>query len=157
VLADIDDTTYDASSQRTSAAKRRAMDADFARQRQREEERERFAREAEDRAEAERQPALAARPYPVRLLEQRCTACHAAGHYMEQSHTLPGWWFVVLRMKVLNAAELDGAEMSVLANHLTRIRPASGAEAALEYAALPLLLTLPLAAGWGWRRTRRQR
>ena len=48
---------------------------------------------------------------------------------MEQSHTLPGWWFVVLRMKFLNAAEIEGAEMSVLATHLTQIRPAAGGEA----------------------------
>lgn len=156
-LADIDDSAYDTSSQRVSAAKRRAMEADFARERQHEAERERLVREADARAEAERQAALAARPYPVRLLEQRCTACHAAGHYMEQSHTLPGWWFVVLRMKYLNQAELDGAEMSLLATHLTRIRPAVGTEAALEYSALPILLTLPFAAGWGWRRLRRRR
>ena len=157
VRADIDDSAYDTASQRISAAKRRDMEADFARERQREADRERLEREAEARAEAGRQAALAARPYPVRLLEKRCTACHAAEHYMGQSHTLPGWWFVVLRMKVWNAAELDGAEMSVLATHLTQIRPAAGTDAALEYAAIPLLLTLLFAAGWGWRRVHRQR
>jgi hypothetical protein len=157
VRADIDDSAYDTASQRISAVKRRAMEADFALERQREAERERIEQEAEARAEAERQAALAARPYPVRLLEQRCTACHGAGHYMEQSHTLPGWWFVVLRMKVLNAAELDGAEMSLLATHLTQIRPAAGVDALTEYATLPFFLALPFAAGWGWRRVRRLR
>lgn len=156
VLADIDDSAYDTSSQRISAVKRRAMDAEFAEERQREEERERLEREAAARAEVERQVALAARPYPERLLEKRCTACHVADHHMAQSHTLPGWWFVLIRMKYLNAAELDGAEMSVLALHLAEIRPAAGTEAVLEYLALPTFLLLPFVAGWGWRR-RRQR
>ena len=152
--ADIDDSAYDTASQRVSTAARRAMDAELAQEKAKELAREREEREAEARAQAEREAALAARPYPVRLLEQRCTACHAAGHYMEQSHTLPGWWLVVLRMKVLNAAELDGAEMSVLAAHLTQLRPAAGIDAALEYAALPLLLAFPFVGWWGWRRLR---
>jgi hypothetical protein len=156
VAADIDDSSYDTHSESVSAAARQAMDARLAQERQREEERERREREAEAREEAARQAALAARPYPVRLLEQRCTACHASTHYMEQSHTLPGWWFVVVRMKYLNGAELAPAEMPILAAHLSEIRGAAGLEAALEYAALPTLLALPWVTAVLWRRRGRR-
>lgn len=154
--ADVDDSAYDTATQRASPAARRAMDQQFERERKLEEARD--AREREEAAAnaAARLAELAARPYPVRLLESRCTACHKAGHYMEQSHTLPGWWFVVLRMKYLNDAELEAADIPVLASHLTAIRGAGGLVAVLEYAALPALLAASLLAG-GWFRRRRAR
>ena len=154
--ADVDDSAYDTATQRASPAARRAMDQQFERERKLEEARD--AREREEAAAnaAARLAELAARPYPVRLLESRCTACHKAGHYMEQSHTLPGWWFVVLRMKYLNDAELEAADIPVLATHLTAIRGAGGIVASMEYAALPALLAASLLAG-GWFQRRRAR
>ena len=155
-IADVDDSAYDTATQRTTSAARRAMDQQFERERKLEEARDGREREEVAANAAARLAELAARPYPVRLLESRCTECHKAGHYMEQSHSLPGWWFVVLRMKYLNDAELEIADIPVLASHLTAIRGAGGLVAVVEYAALPALLAASLLAG-GWVQRRRVR
>lgn len=134
------------------------MDQQFERERKLEEARD--AREREEAAAnaAARLAELAARPYPVRLLESRCTACHKAEHYMEQSHSLPGWWFVVLRMKYLNDAELEIADIPVITSQLTEVRGAGGLVAVLEYAALPALLAASILVGrWFQRRQDRAR
>jgi hypothetical protein len=60
----------------------------------------RAAREAQRlaRKRTEEDEARAARPYGERLLEARCTVCHAAANYETKRHTRLGWWLVVLRM-----------------------------------------------------------
>lgn len=156
-LADIDDSAYDIASKRISADKRRAMEADIEREQKREEERARLVREATARAEAERQATLAARPYPVRLLEKRCTVCHAENRYREKAHTWPGWLLVVMRMRYLNDAIIEPAELSTVVSHLAAEHPAEGLDVVLEYAALPVAALLAGGVIWlgGLRRRRR--
>jgi hypothetical protein len=152
---DVDDASYDASSQRLSVEKRRTLEADFEQEQKREEERERKAREAAAREASERQAALAARPYSVRLLEKRCTACHDDTNYRQQAHTAPGWFLVVLRMKYLNGASIEHDELSIIANQLATEHPANGLVALLEYATLPTALGLMAGvASFVWRRRR---
>ena len=108
-------------------------------------------RRAQDAAE------LAQRPYPQRLLQARCTACHLAEPFLNQTHTQLGWHVVVARMRILNRAPLTWEEQFVVAGELARLRPAAAADAIIEYGAATTLLALPLALGWGLGRWKRHR
>lgn len=155
ILSDVDDSSYNVGSNRMPPAQRHAMEQEFKRQQQDEDQRRQQALETAARQELERAAALAARPYPVRLLEARCPKCHKEMDYLEQAHTLPGWGFVVMRMKYFNGAELAHADMPVIATHLTEIRGLGGTAAVLEYAALPAVCAMPAFWIW-WRRRRKQ-
>ena len=98
--------------------------------------------EAARRAEEERQRAEAARPWPVRLTEQRCTLCHPAINITRNAHALPGWWAVALRMKYINKAAVSWDELQIIVPHLAETHPATGIDRGVEWGlALPLLLS----------------
>ena len=99
----------------------------------------------------------ARRPYPERLMESRCGACHAPDALSGAGHSWPGWYLTIARMRVLNGAPIAPAEARVLATHLATNQPASRVRALLEYAGILLLSVLPGAAWWGWRKWRRAR
>ena len=108
-------------------------------------------REAEEaqtarRAKEERRRAEEARPWPVRLTEQRCTLCHPATNYTRNAHALPGWWAVGLRMKYTNNAPLDWDELRIIVPHLAETHPATGIDHWVEWVLAYLLLTSPLTA-----------
>lgn len=150
---DIEDSAYDTGSQHLSRAARQAGEAKLARERLQEAERERREREDEARHEAERQARLASRPFNLRLTESRCTVCHAATHFQKQEHALPGWLWVVLRMKYINEAQIDINEIPVIVMYLASSHPAADAQAALEYAAASFALVgMLLPALWYRRR-----
>lgn len=113
-------------------------------------------REAERRSQAQQkrqqlEMELARRPYPQRLMEMRCGACHAADALTHIGHTWPGWFLTISRMRFLNGAAINHPEAMVLTTHLAKEQPASRVGALLEYA-LVLLLPLTLGAAWfGWR------
>jgi hypothetical protein len=90
-----------------SERERQRLQAEFARQREQEEQRARIEADKRERLAAADAARLAARPYPLRLTESRCTVCHAATHFQQQAHTWPGWLAVVLRMKCFNHASLE--------------------------------------------------
>lgn len=122
------------------------------------ERREDAAREAErvTRAQQEKERVArmqARRPYPERLTEMRCGACHSPDALAHIGHSWPGWYLTITRMRVLNGASIAHEETRVLATHLARTQPANRVRALLEYASLLLPLT-PGAAWWGWRRWR---
>lgn len=105
-------------------------------------------REAEEaktaqHAEEERRRAEAARPWPVRLTEQRCTLCHPAINYTRNAHALPGWWAVALRMKYANKAPVDWNELQVIVPHLAEAHPAEGIDDWIEWALALLLFASP--------------
>jgi hypothetical protein len=99
---------------------------------------------AAERAEAERRRADAARPWPVRLTEQRCTLCHPAVNYTRNAHALPGWWAVTLRMKYVNNAPVNWEELRVIVTHLAETQPTRGIDYVIEWALAVLLLSSPL-------------
>lgn len=155
--ADIDVAEYEVRGAVRSEQQRKKLNAQFERDRQEEQAREKKQQEELARQEAERQAALAARPYPLRLTEARCTVCHAATHFSQQRHTWPGWFAVVLRMKYFNHAPIESVDIPVIAGHLAYTYGASGVDALLEYL-LPLAtVALPAGAGWLLRRRLRRR
>lgn len=128
------------------------------RKREIEAERQAEARRAEEERVAEealrlaRGAELAARPYSVRLLEARCTACHVRESFTHIRHSWLGWQAVILRMQYFNGARLNPGERGDLARHLAVAQPASLGEAALEYAMLLATLAAPFLGWAGWRR-----
>ncbi len=157
-LADVDVADYGTPGAVSSEDERRRLRAEFERQRRIEAERQRELHEEARRHAEARRAALAARPYPLRLTEARCTDCHPETVYLQSSHTALGWALVGARMKWLNGAGLAPEEVAVIATHLAENRPASGARTALEYGLALGVLILPLAGVglWQWLR-RRQR
>lgn len=117
------------------------------------------AREAEHRiqeaAERERlERERAQRPYPVRLLEARCSPCHAHDALAAVRHARPGWYLVIWRMRLLNGAAISHAETLALSAHLTKTQPPGQGRLLAEYAAM-LFLPLGAAATYlAWRRWR---
>ena len=103
------------------------------------EERTQRRREAErlerERAQArEREAMLAARPYPVRLVEARCNGCHRGEDYDGKRYGWLGWQTVILRMQFLNGAQFGPGERGVLARHLSEQQPAGASWLILEWA-----------------------
>lgn len=102
------------------------------------------------RADAERRRAEAARPWPVRLTEQRCTLCHPATHYTRNGHALPGWWAVGLRMKYANEAPVSWEELQLIVTHLSELHPTSDADTRVEWLLfVGVLCILPAILGAG--------
>jgi hypothetical protein len=141
-LADVDPADYELKTAVRSEKERKRFEAAFAVDRAREAERQRQEEEREVSRLAAEKAAWEALPASVRLTRTRCTVCHAADNYMNQRHNRIGWELVVLRMQVLNDAQLGPGERSVIAAQLTESYPASGSAAwveALQQLAVALL------------------
>lgn len=141
--ADIDVSEYEIKKTIPSEKERSRIRQDVEAQKKAEEERARIQAQTEARERAER--AIDRRPYPVRLTEARCTECHTADNYLQNTHTRLGWELVVLRMRWLNGAKLGSGEHSVIVFHLSETRPATGLDAVLEAALMILAVVAPLA------------
>lgn len=100
-----------------------------------EERRAALARQAAEE-HARRQAAEQARPYAERLIELRCQTCHEAGYYQGKFHGSLGWTAVILRMILLNGAEVSAADRAVLVEHLVATQPPTPVRQALEWAVL---------------------
>lgn len=156
--ADIDSSAYDAGGIIRSEAQREALQRQFEIERQAE-----VAREAARLAELERRLAEAAareaaRPWPERMTERRCTLCHAATNFSAQRHTWLGWTLVVKRMVLLNKAPTPPEEHAVIVGYLLATYPPGATDYLIEYGVPPLLLAMLGAAGYlalrWWRRRR---
>lgn len=144
---DVDPGEYAAG--RSLAAHRRA---ELATQVADETRREATRRDEEARATATRaaiaDAAAQARPLAERLLEQRCTRCHPADHYLMARHTPLGWHAVLTRMRWLNDAAVPWSEQRVIVRHLAEIRPADAPTAAAEYLYAAGTMGLPALLAW---------
>lgn len=147
--ADIDSSAYDAGGAIRSEAQRESMRRQMDAERAAEQRREAEAAQREAELQAQREARQAARPYPERLLEARCTACHGAANFNGKRHTRFGWWLVVLRMRHMNGAYLEAGEQGVILTELARRHGPSSVEWGLEYGALAVaVVALPM-LGWG--------
>lgn len=154
-FADIDVAEYQLQRSVRSETERRRLQAEFERRREAAAQEENRVQEALAQAQAEEAARRAARPYPVRLTEARCTRCHVPAHYTTKAYGMPGWAAVVLRMRLLNDADdLAWEEMSVIIGHLARTHPATAIRHMMEWITVGLLLVLPL---WlrAWLRSHR--
>jgi cytochrome c553 len=106
---------------------------------------------ARQQIEAARAAAEAARPYPERLLDS-CAACHAPAALAGVSHSWLGWYLTLSRMRWLNGASLDHAQILILTDHLTQRQPADQFKTLREYLVVALPVVLPLLLWLGWRR-----
>lgn len=154
----MDVSEYRASGAVRSQGESARLRQEFERRRAEEEAKGRQAEAESARRIAEEQARRAARPWPVRLTEARCTLCHAATNYEETRHALPGWMAVLLRMRYFNLAPLDWEETWIIGRHLSETRPADAATALMEWSATGIVLASPvLLYLWTTRRTRRSR
>jgi len=156
VHADIDPAEYERNTSIISfgVERERLKEAEVER------ERERLEAEAEARRQVEEKARLEARPYPAKLLEARCTGCHAATHYENKNHAWLGWWLVVLRMEYFNELTFNPGERSVIVAHLNKTRPGDGQAILTEYGAVAISLFGAALLAWrGMRlnRLKRQR
>lgn len=144
--ADIDISEYETkSSLKNPRTQKRYLDQ-IATEKAEEERREAELLAAEKLAEAARRLADEARPWPERLTEMRCTACHVAEHYTQNGHTSLGWWLVVLRMKEVNKVALAWDEARLIVTYLSEQHPANPDGAVIEWGAVILGLGLPFVA-----------
>jgi hypothetical protein len=154
--ADVDESTYVAGGAVRDDRQRQRLQTQFAKEAEAERRRTEAAAEAAARAQA----AAAARPYPVRLLEQRCTPCHAATDYAERRHTWLYWRLLVARMVWLNEAVIPAEEQGVIAGHLAATQPAGRMERLIEYGGPAGIIALLAALIWSgrrlWQRHRQQ-
>jgi hypothetical protein len=90
--------------------------------------------EREQAQAREREAVLAARPYPVRLIEARCNGCHRGEDYGGKRYGWLGWHSVILRMQLLNGAQLGPRERGVIARHLSEEQPAAASWLIVEWA-----------------------
>jgi len=145
--ADIDPTEYEPKTSVRSEKERSRLRTIFEADRKIETEQQKLAAEAEAQRLAAEKAAWKALPYPVRLTQTRCTACHVADDYMNQRHNRIGWELSILRMQYLNDAPLAAGERGVIASHLAETYPATGSAALIE--AL-LQLAAALSPVWLW-------
>lgn len=117
------------------------------------------AEAAAQKAEAEAEAlaaARAARPPGEQLVEARCLTCHDRRQIDAAEFGPLGWTITVLRMQLLNGAELQSGERRVIASHLAAD---SQGRAALEWGLAALsglaLLAVGLRAWFWWRRRAR--
>jgi hypothetical protein len=140
----VDVSEYSATGAVRSERERARLQREFEQRQAEEEERSRQAAAEAARRLAEEEARRAARPWPVRLTEARCTLCHAAANYEGAAHALPGWIAVLLRMRYFNLAPLDWEETWVIGRHLSETRPADGLTELLEWSAAAALLAGPV-------------
>ena len=67
------------------------------------------------------------RPVGERLLDAKCTGCHALNTVTSQSKSALGWRWTVERMRWWHGAPLKGGEAAVIAQHLAPAGPSAGA------------------------------
>lgn len=146
IYADIDPSEYELKSSIRSEKERERFRLQLEKSRAEEVEHERAQAEIEARQQAEEKERLAARPYPVKLLEARCTKCHAATHYENQNHTWLGWLLVAVRMEYFNDAILNPGDRKVIVAHLAETYPANGSDALIEWLAQLLAALGPIGA-----------
>ena len=120
---------------------RRRIADEVAREAERAHERARRDAEAE-RLAAE---ARAARPLGVRLVEDRCTACHGLERIEATRYGRLSWHFTVVRMRLVNGARLDDGEAWAVAEHLHDVHRASLSWQILEWVALLAVVATPVA------------
>ncbi len=154
----MDVSEYQATGAVRSRQETERLQKEFEQQRALEEERARQAEAEAARQLAEEAARRAARPWPVRLTEARCTLCHSATNYETSSHTLPGWIAVILRMRYFNMAPLEWEETWIIGRHLSKARPPDASTALFEWGATGTLIAAPfLLYYWATRRHRRFR
>ncbi|MFN3630416.1 MAG: hypothetical protein ACK4XK_10255, partial [Casimicrobiaceae bacterium] len=125
----------DASHQRIEIERERALAA------QAERERELQAEQARAALEAIR----AQRPLGERLLEARCTQCHALVVLEGAARSALAWRLTVERMRFWHGAQVTTDETSVIAKHLAETRPGPwGTTDFVATAALVSMLALPV-------------
>ena len=112
------------------------------------EKRRREQEEAERAARDEAERARSARPYPVRLTEQRCMSCHDAGDFDRETRSWPNWAFTVWRMRLGYGARLDSGEWRVITGHLAETHGVSTPRAAATWTGLALIPTGLAALFW---------
>ena len=153
--ADIDPKEYAAPgavmSSKPPERLRAEIEAEIEAERRREAERI----QAEQEAARQRERELAARPLAVRLLERRCTVCHEPAYFEDREYTRLGWELVILRMQLLNGAELGAGERSIIAAHLAEERPASMVRVFFDVAIALSPIAIMALSAFGWRRWRR--
>lgn len=88
------------------------------------------------------------RPYPVRLVEQRCLTCHSPDVLVQPPRSLLNWALVVQRMYWLNGAPLQSGDTQVIAQHLAQQNSVTRSRLVVEYLALTLVLLAFLALIW---------
>jgi|GEM_PF-1928298 len=133
-------------------ARREAIEREREAAEERRREREEAARAAREAREAE----MAARPYPVRLTEQRCMSCHDTGEFDREARTWPGWAFTVWRMRVAYGAELEPGEWRVITGHLAEEHGAPPGKAGAVWTGLALTPILIVTLFWYLMRGRRR-
>jgi hypothetical protein len=112
------------------------------------------AEEAERHALALRRAAL---PPGMRLIEDRCTACHSAATLAGERRGWLGWWAVVLRMEVLNGARFAAGDRKVIVDYLAEHQGAGRVRVVLEWIAAVGVVALAPLAWFGWRAASRRR
>ena len=111
------------------------------------------ARQAQIAAEA-RARARAARPLGAQLLEARCLSCHDRGQMDAATFGTLGWTMTVLRMQVLNDADLNRGERAEIVAYLAG---QNVSRSRLEWVVAALVLAGLVATGVGVvLRTRRR-
>lgn len=146
-MGDIDPSEYEPKTSVRSEKERSRLKAIFEADRKVEAEQKRREAEAEAQRFAEEKAAWELLPYPDRLTETRCTACHIAADFKKQRHNQIGWELIILRMQYFNDAPLAAGERSVIAAHLTEAYPATGGIALIE---MLQQLALALSPAWLW-------
>lgn len=153
--ADIDVTEYLTTRSVKTERERKQLQEHFEAERQQELLRHKEEQIRERLRLVDEQARLAARPWPVRLTEAKCSKCHTDQNYQRAAHALPGWWSVVLRMRYFNQAELSWSDMTTIVQHLSETYPANSNTALMEWGMLMLSLFLAAIGGtWAIRRNR---
>ncbi|MCM2287639.1 MAG: hypothetical protein NDI67_01320 [Sulfuritalea sp.] len=152
--ADIDDREYEFKKSVRSAAERKRLEHEFKAAQHAEAEMRRQAAAQESLRLAAEKAAYEVLPYPLRLTQTRCTTCHTEDNYINQRHNRLGWELVILRMQLLNGAELDRGERGIIVDHLAQTRSATAHDALLESLQQLAALLLPAVLWLGWKLTR---
>lgn len=131
--ADVDVSEYQTRQAVRSETEARRLRAILDREEEAAAQRARLAQDTEAQRLAAEGARLAARPWPQRLTEERCTLCHSASNYATGGHTLPGWWAVILRMRYINQAPVTWGDHWTIALHLAENHPADAETVAYEW------------------------
>lgn len=132
VMADIDPSEYKLKTSIRSEKERQRMNVLLEAEKNIADEQRRLEEAGESLRVIEKKEAWELLPYPVRLTETRCTACHIETDFTKQRHNQIGWELVILRMQYFNDAPLAEGERGVIAAHLTETYPATGEAALIE-------------------------
>ncbi|MDO9568255.1 MAG: hypothetical protein Q8S96_15855 [Hydrogenophaga sp.] len=155
VQAEMSGDDYGSTTRLTSPEERRRVEADL------EQARERAAAEeaTRQRVETQRQTLeaqrLSMRPLGERLLDSRCTACHALNVLDHNVKSPLAWRWTVERMRWWHGAQLSTEEVRQVSAHLTLAR--AGGLGWVDAGIVIGLLAVPGCGGLGWMGYRRKR